>query len=480
MRISDEQTLNVLTVCQDDPVWFVVNVLGNHPWEKQVEILQAVHDNKEVAVASCHAAGKSWISARSVLSFSYCHELSRVVTTAPTFDQVRDILWQEIRQAYGSSIFPLGGKMLETRLDLGPNWFATGRSTNDANRFQGAHSSKGSILVVADEAAGIDPDIWIGIDGILTSQDSHLLAIGNPTEPSGEFYEMFRRPGVVKIHISAFDTPNFTAFGITLDDIRDGSWSEKITGPLPAPYLITPEWVADKYRKWGEDSPLWISRVLGEFPDVSNDTLIRLSWIEAAQRRQLPAGDPCVLGVDVARQGSDETVIVSRKGSVARVYRVTQQEDTMQTTGRVVAALNDTGSIRAKVDAVGIGAGVFDRLKEMGKPVEEMQSGQAAQDSERFLNSRAEWWWGLRERFESGDIDLDETDEELAAQLANIKYKFTSRGQIQIESKDELKKRGMSSPDRGDALMLAFADIKRPEYSFSYSGGGVVSSGPGF
>jgi hypothetical protein len=290
---------------------------------------------------------------------------------------------------------------------------------------------------------------------------------------------MFRRPSVVKIHISAFDTPNFTAFGVTLDDIRDGSWQRKITGPLPAPYLITPEWVADKYRKWGEDSPLWISRVLGEFPDVSNDTLIRLSWIEAAQRRQLVPAGPRVLGVDVARQGSDETVIVDRNGPVARIYKVTMQEDTMQTTGRVVAALLDTGAVRAKVDAVGIGAGVVDRLKEMGKPVEEMQSGQAAQDSERFLNSRAEWWWGLRSRFESGDIDIDE-DDELAAELANIKYKFTSRGQSQIESKAEMKKRGLSSPDRGDALMLAFADVKRPEYSYSYSGGGSVSSGPGF
>jgi len=479
LRISVDQAAATLETCKTDPVWFVENVLGSRPWEKQVEILRAVHSNKEVAVASCHAAGKSWISARAVLSFSFCNELSRIVTTAPTFDQVRDILWQEIRLAYVSSLYPLGGKLLETRLDLGPNWFATGRSTNDANRFQGAHSSKGSILVVADEAAGIDEDIWVGIDGILTSEDSHLLAIGNPTEPTGEFYEMFRRPSVVKIHISAFDTPNFTAFGVTLDDIRDGSWQRKITGPLPAPYLITPEWVADKYRKWGEDSPLWISRVLGEFPDVSNDTLIRLSWIEAAQRRQLVPAGPRVLGVDVARQGSDETVIVDRNGPVARIYKVTMQEDTMQTTGRVVAALLDTGAVRAKVDAVGIGAGVVDRLKEMGKPVEEMQSGQAAQDSERFLNSRAEWWWGLRSRFESGDIDIDD-DEELAAQLANIKYKFTSRGQIQIESKDEMKKRGLSSPDRGDALMLAFADVKRPEYSYSYSGGGSVSSGPGF
>jgi len=444
--------------CRRDPVWFVENVLGNKPWKKQNEILEAVRDNKETAVASCHGIGKSWVSARAVLWISYCFKLSKVVTTAPTFPQVRDILWQEIKQAHESARYPLGGKPLETRLSLGPNWFATGRSTTDANRFQGAHSAMGTILVVADEAAGVEPEIWTGIDGILTSEDSHLLAIGNPTESSGQFYEMFKRPGVCKIRISAFDTPNFTAFGITLEDVRSGAWKEKITGPLPAPYLITPGWVADKWEKWGEDSPLWISRVLGQFPESSTDALIRLSWIEAAQRRELPPGEPCLLGVDVARQGQNESVIVLRRGPVARIHVTTHQEDTMQTAGRIIRALAETRAAEARIDAVGLGAGVYDRLVEQGHPAVEMQSGQAPMDSERFLNARAEWFWGLRERFEQGDIDLDE-DEELAAQLANLKFKFTSRGQIQIESKDDMKKRGLRSPDRADALMLAFASL---------------------
>lgn len=448
---------------REDPVYFVRDYLGSEPWPKQAEILDAVRDNKEVAVASCHAAGKSWISARAVLWFNYTHKLSRVVTTAPTFDQVRDILWQEIRLAYASSKVDLGGKLLDTRLDLGPNWFATGRSTNDANRFQGAHSSKGSILVVADEAAGIEPDIWVGIDGILTSQDSHLLAIGNPTESSGEFFEMFKRPGVVKIHISAFDTPNFTAFGITIEDIRSGEWRAKITGPLPAPWLITPEWVADKWQKWcggsqaGEDNPLWVSRVLGQFPNTSNDTLIPLIWITKAMERSLVPGEPSALGCDIARYGGDETVILHRRGPVARIAKATFQEDTMQTTGRVIAALAATGATEARIDADGLGAGVFDRLHEQGKPAIEMHSGQSPRDKERFLNARAEWFWALRERFETGDIDID--DEDLAAQLANIKYKFTSRGQTQIESKDDMKRRGVHSPDRADALMLAYAAL---------------------
>lgn len=464
--LNPDQAATIADRCRTDPIWFVENILGNTPWQKQKEILEAVRDHKEVAVASCHAAGKSWLSARAVLWFSYTRKLSRVVTTAPTFDQVRDILWQEIRLAYASSKVELGGKLLDTRLDLGPNWFATGRSTNDANRFQGAHSAKGHILVVADEAAGIESDIWIGIDGILTSQNSHLLAIGNPTEASGEFYEMFSRPGVIKIYISAFDTPNFTTFGITIDDIRNNTWKEKITSDLPAPYLITPEWVYDKWLKWcggsqaGEDNPLWVSRVLGQFPNTSNDTLIPVGWITKAMEHTLTPGEPSTLGCDIARYGSDETVIIHRRGPVARVIKTTFQEDTMRTTGRIIAALATTGAAEARIDADGLGAGVFDRLNEQGKPAIEMHSGQSPIDKERFLNARAEWFWALRERFETGDIDID--DEDLAAQLSNIKYKFTSRGQIQIESKDDMKRRGVHSPDRADALMLAFAPQNGP------------------
>lgn len=447
--------------CRDDPIFFVEHILGAQPWQKQREILEAIRDHKEVAVASCHAAGKSWISARAVLWFLYCNRLSRVVTTAPTFPQVKDIIWQEIKQAHASAKLPLGSKPLDVRLELGPNWFATGRSTNDANRFQGAHSPKGYVFVVADEAAGIDPEIWIGIDGITTSENSHILAIGNPTESSGDFFEMFKRPGIHKIHISAFDTPNFTAFGITIDDIRADTWKEKITGPLPAPYLVEPRWVRERWEKWGEDSILWISRVMGQFPENSSDSLIPLSWIERAQKTNLEPAEPNVIACDVARFGSDDTVIGQRRGPVARLLQVTRQEDTMTTTGRVIQALMDTNATEARIDAVGLGAGVYDRLHEQSKPAVEMQAGRAPKNSERFLNARAEWYWELRERFESMSIDLDE-DEDLAFQLANIKYKPNSRGQIVIESKDDMKKRGLGSPDKADVMMMLFADVDGP------------------
>ncbi|MDI6877582.1 MAG: hypothetical protein QMC96_12525 [Methanomicrobiales archaeon] len=446
----------VLRRAQADPVWWVREVLGHEPWSKQVEVLESVRDHHKTAVKSCHAGGKSFIAADAALWFLYTHRPSLVITTAPTDRQVRGILWKEIRTSHQRARYPLGGTLLTQELKLDEDWWAWGFTAPeyDPDRFQGFHAIY--LLVVVDEASGVSEEIFDAINGVLTSDQSRLLLIGNPTNPAGSFAKAFKTPGTAKVSISAFDTPNFTAFGITEQDILAGTWESKITQDLPAPYLVTPRWVADRLQEWGRSSPLYTAKVLGQFPTAGDDTLIPLHWIEAAIERTLPPGIPEELGVDVARFGSDETVIVHRRGPVARIRKVIPFGDTMETAGHVVVALRDTGATRAKVDAVGVGAGVYDRLKELGHPVEEMQSGEAAADSERYANARAEWWWGLRTRFEEEEIDLED-DEKLVAQLSNIRYKLNSRGQILIESKDDMKKRGLPSPDRADALMLTFA-----------------------
>ena len=220
--------------------------------------------------------------------------------------------------------------------------------------------------------------------------------------------------------------------------------------------LPTPEWVDDAAKRWGTGSPLYISKVLGEFPEVGDNTLISPALIKAAQDRELaPIGDN-TLGVDVARFGTDQTVMLHRRGPVARIVRTIASSPTTQTAGEVLALAKRHGC-RAQVDGVGVGGGVVDMLREMGADVHDLQAGSAAADSERFVNARAEWYWGLRERFEQGDIDIDPADDDLASQLGAIRFEYTSRGQIKIESKDDMAKRGMPSPDRADALMLAYA-----------------------
>ncbi|MDD3927725.1 MAG: hypothetical protein PHT33_13820 [bacterium] len=458
--LKQSQAKTIVSRAQSDPAWWVTDVLGAKLWPKQVEILESLRDNPETAVRSCHGSGKSFTAGRAILWFLYTHMPCIVINTAPTNRQVRGILWKEIRIAHQRANYPLGGKLLTQELKLADDWWAWGFTAPeyDPDRFQGFHEVY--ILVVVDEAAGVSEPIYEAIDGVLTSENARLLIIGNPTDPTGRFGKAFKTPGVNKITISAFDTPNFTTFGITEEDIASGEWEAKITSPLPFPTLVTPHWVAKCHKRWGPTSALYTSRVKGEFPEQGTDTLIPLSWVEAAQNRELEPTGPSELGVDVARYGEDETVIMHRRGPVARSISTTGKEDTMQTTGRVVRALSDTGATVAKVDGDGLGAGVVDRLAELDKPVAEMRSGFAALDNERFLNRRAEWYWGLRERFETGDVDIDPEDEELAAQLSSIKYKINSRGQIQIESKDDMKKRGMSSPDRADALMLSYAETE--------------------
>lgn len=443
-----------------DPVWWIREVLGHEPWRKQVEIIESVRDNRTTAVKSCHAAGKSFTAGDVALWFLYSHKPSIVLTTAPTDRQVKGILWKEIRTSFQRAKRPLGGTILTQELKLDEDWFAWGFTAPDydPDRFQGFHEIY--ILVVADESSGVSDEIFEGIDGVLTSEQARLLMIGNPTNPTGRFARAFKSPNTNKISIPAFETPNFTEFGITDLDIIENTWEAKITGDLPAPFLVTPRWVSERLDEWTHDSPLYTAKVLAQFPQAGDDTLIPLHWIEAAVDRKLARVSPAEIGVDVARYGSDETVIMLRQGPVARLLKTMPMSSTMTVAGEVIKALRETGAKIAKVDAVGLGAGTYDRIEEQGHPVEEMQSGAASSDPERFANTRAEWYWGLRTRFESGDIDI-ENDAKLISQLSNIKYKINSRGQILIESKEDMKKRGISSPDRADTLMLAFGRMPR-------------------
>lgn len=466
MQMSQMTAQEMVQKSLDEPDWWITNVLGDDLWEKQVEVIESVRDNEETAVASCHGAGKSFLSSRALLWYLYTHSPSLVITTAPTDRQVRGILWKEIRLAHNRSKVPLGGKLLTQELKLDSDWWAWGFTAPeyDPDRFQGFHEV--NILVIVDEACGVSEQIFEAIDGILTTENARLLMIGNPTDASGRFGKSFKNPKVKKFKISAFDTPNFTSTGITQEDLLKDTWEAKIPEDgNPRPYLVTPHWLYNRALKWGVDSPIYKARVLGEFPEQGDDTLIPLVWVEAATARDAMYGNveeaEISLGADVARYGQDESVFVNRTGNHARIQETISGADTMALTGKIVLAKRVIKAQYIRVDADGLGAGVFDRLKELEQPVVEMRSGFKASDPERFANKRAEWWWSLRERFEKGNISL-EPDDELISQLTNIKYKVNSKGQILIESKDDMKRRGFKSPDRADALMLAFADEYPP------------------
>jgi hypothetical protein len=306
------------------------------------------------------------------------------------------------------------------------------------------------VLVIIDEAGGVPKSIFDAVDALATKFDARVVAVGNPDDPASHFATICKPGSGWHVEtISAFDTPAYTG--------------EK--GPEELlPLLVSPEWVEERKLRWGVNSPIYQSKVLGEFPDLSDDTLILPRWIEAAQKRTLKRNRRPVLSWDIARFGEDETVGMRPEGGWIRLHRAHHKADTMTTTGHIVKAhrdindekgLNDFPTII--VDVVGVGAGVYDRLVELGLPVVAYNGGEAPYDKERFVNARAEAYWNFRELFENGEIDIDELDDVLAAQLGSLKWAIDPRGRIKIESKDEMRKRGMPSPDRADTAAQAFS-----------------------
>jgi len=291
------------------------------------------------------------------------------------------------------------------------------------------------------------------------------LLIGNPTTNIGTFFESQKpNSGYNRIQISAFDTPNFKHFGITLDDIRTGVWEKKVNGKeMLRPYLITPMWVSDKLKKWGEGTPMWDSRVLGQVPEQGEDTLIRLKLIESAKNREVAVleNEPEFIGADIARFGSDKTVFIYRKGARILDIRWFTKQDTMVTAEKLFAMATEYPKSIVQIDTIGVGAGVYDRMNQLIDPsrVVPINVAEKANMKELFGNRRAEMYWGLRDRFVEEDIayggSLPEI-ETLMGQLASIKFEFNRRGQILIEEKDKMKERGLPSPDFADACMMAF------------------------
>lgn len=476
MKKANEIKADFINSLQD-PKYFTQRILNKHLWSIQADILKSVRDNPRTAVRSCHGIGKTFTAAMCILWFLYTHEKSIVLSTAPTWRQVEKLIWKEIRAAYRDAVIPLGGSLAPKTPELHlifNEWYAAGLSTNEPDRFQGFHEEH--ILVVVDEAAGVNIGIFEAIEGILTSTGARLLLIGNPTSIGTPFYDAFMKPGFKTFHVSAFDTPNFTHAGITQGDIANGTWQDKAK-EIPYPRLITPHWVADRYKTWGENSAPYQVRVMGNFPQQGEDTLIPLLWIELAMERweDTPEGSYKKLGVDVAAYGSDKTVIAELRGLKIMPLNVYSQKNTRETAGLVISHAKETGTRNINVDEIGIGRGVVDSLEEEGYENVGVNVAEKSHDIERFHNLRAELWWNLRERLDPDKEPIAlPCDDELLSELASVKYKVDARGAIQIESKEDMKKRLGHSPDRADAVVLACAENNYQ--GFAMSGGDLYVS----
>lgn len=436
------------------------------PWPVQEQVLQSVATSQTPTfVKACHASGKSFVGACAVLWWLVRYPDGIVITTAPTWTQVRRILWGEINRAThrGRIRFPT---VHTTALEHNAENYAIGISTNEGVRFQGFH---GRVLIVVDEAPGVKGDIWEAIEGIAAGGDVRILGLGNPIIPSGHFYDAFTKHRKLynTITISAFDTPNFA--GLRTDPqepwkqtlARLLACSDEQLAEAQRPYLTTRRWVKDKWHKWGEGHPLWDAKVLGDFPTQADNALISLAWLEAARRRKPILGKRPRGGLDVAGPGEAETVLALRDGpTLTALYRWAQRDPR----GEVVQTLRPLKQRLEvlKVDAVGIGYYMARHLEDAGFPVFDVNVGEASSDPEKYKNLKAELYWGLRQCFQDGDVIFAETIdpedlEEAIGQLAGILYEHNARGQIEIESKeDAMEERGADSPDIAEAVMLCY------------------------
>jgi len=443
----------------------------------QTKIMRSVHDHTRTAVKSCHDSGKSYTASRLAGQYLSTHPDSIVLTTAPTFRQVENVIWREIRGMYHKAVKPLGGdEPLKTRWEYSPNWYAIGIAARDSDSIQGFHSKSGDILIIVDEGAGVSEDVFEGIEALLTSGNARLLVIGNPTSLSGKFFRMFKDPEVNKISISCFDTGNFVANGIkNIEDLRNFDYTKMV---MPYPYLLNPKWAHHKLFDWGEDTPMFQSRVLGEFPEQDKNTLIPLNWLDAAsteERKELIQKGKTAYGHDIARYGDDASVIHKRYGDWHNMPEVFRNEDTMLTSGRAVDALRDELGYYFIDITGGLGTGPYDRLVELNYPtVFGLNMSTKAQEKDQYINLRAELAWIVREKCRLGQIYIPD-DDDLKAELSNIRYKLASDGRRQIESKDEIKKRVKRSPDRADALFMSYATPEMGERGANKQGVGTHS-----
>lgn len=446
MDQSHELT-QILEACKRDPLLFVRHVLGVHLTKDQEEIFQLVWNNPKVAVPSGHTVGKSFLSAVIVLAFLYLHRNSKIITTSKSFQQCLRVLWANIRKLHGEAKIPLGGQLNKGELNLGPDWFAIAVANDNPDAFQGYHAQ--DILVIFDECQTIDREIWEATESICSSENSHWLAISNPTQLSSQFYEVCNNDPEWSVkRLSCLDHPNV------------------LEQRMVVPGAVKPDWPAKMAELWGDDSPEYASRVLGEFPTQDDGTLITVDMLRKALEINRPIEDGLHMGVDLARFGDDKSVVtILDNGTVIAMYKWSQC-DLMESCGKVIHYMKKykVNPENVHVDVIGLGAGLVDRMYELNYPVEGVNVGEGVKgdwseftaDTE-FRNRRAELWWVAATLLRRGHLVVPEEFKDIWTDLKDLRYKFDSRGKILMESKDKLKSRTGKSPDYGDSLILALS-----------------------
>lgn len=486
---------------------FFTRVLGVKLLEKfQEDALNIIDENERTAIKACHNQGKTFISSRYAVKFLVTNEDSVVISTAPTFNQVKNIFWAELRQAVVRSKIPLGGKLNTTEWRLAEKWYALGFSPraeagsiadgeSTASTFQGFHAK--NILIIFDEATGIPDNIWDMAEGLMTSANVKFLAIGNPTSKRSRFYKTFSDKEWAKVTITCFDSPNLKINGIHNKDVLklhvdkykrqtdEGSKKYLKCYKVARPEFLTASWVVSKVAKWGFTHPLTLSKVFGEFPETAPDALVSLGDVERAQARTYnpTITDRKVLGLDPARLGTDDSVFTGLHGKQQIDYDRYSKFDEVEVAGLAIKKINTIMYDVFIVDETGIGGGIVTIVKHAKKAamISAPNSGLAKCEirgfmfgeskslaevedkkrgftpAEEFTNQKARMFGYLETDIKAVD-GLCLFDESVyQEELPMIKKRYDEKaGKLIIQSKDEFKKNFAGvSPDASDSLALA-------------------------
>lgn len=396
---------------------------------------------RRFSVRAGHGVGKTSIEAWLILWFVLFHRNLKVPVTANSQDQLRDVVWAEVTRWHRElpkflrDMIEINAERIFVKADP-DGAFAVARTARPERpeALQGFHAETLSFFI--EEASGIEEVIFETAGGALSSEDSWVFMFANPTRTSGYFYRSHHE--------------------------NRASWRTYHV-PCQASYRVSPNYAGTIAQEYGIDSNVYRVRVLGEFPLTEDDSVISLGLVEAAVAREVgPVDAGIVWGLDVARFGDDSTALAKRRGNVLlEPVREWRKIDLMQVCGIVYREFRETPPEKQptsiNVDVIGLGAGVVDRLTELGLPVYGVNVGEAAAlDPTRFMRLRDELWFRAKEWFDARDCTMPR-DQGLIGELTVPKYKIESSGKIKVESKDDMKKRGVKSPNKADAFCLTFA-----------------------
>ena len=435
-----------------DPVRFVREMIQLEPDPWQAEVLEDVSaGQRRISIRSAHGVGKSAVLSWASIWFILTKYPCKVVMTAPSSPQLFDALFAETR-GWINNLPPFLKELLVVTSDrialksAPDESFISARTSRaeSPESMQGVHSKH--VLLLADEASGIPEEVFNAAQGSMSGESATTILTGNPTRTTGFFYDTHNR--LVEFwktyHISAFDSPR-----------------------------VTPEFVEEVRFKSGEDSNEYRVRVLGEFPTTDDNTILGRDLVEPSIYRDiaLDSSAEVVWGLDPARYGNDRTALIVRQGNIVSEVEFWRNLDLMQTCGAVKAKYDATSLKPAIicVDSIGIGAGVVDRLRELGLPVVGVNVSETPSVG-NYRNLRAELWFRLKDWLLQRGCKLPK-NEILISELCSVRYLYTSSGKVQVESKEEMKKRGLKSPDLADALVLTFAAAEgtmlNPQYRWT-------------